>query len=260
MKTSLPSVNIMDIPVHRVFLADLLQQVRQAAETGVGGNIFNVNIHALNLAWEDPEFRHILQTADQIFVDGAGVMLAAKLFGWSLGERFTFADWMDDLFVLCTKEAWPVFWLGDTDKVGEIFQKKVSQKHPNLIFAGRHHGFFSKQGEENEQVIAKINASGAKVLMVGMSMPIQEKWLAKNRHRLNAPVRLPLGGAARIVTGHIKRGPRWMTDNGLEWLYRLAVQPRYTWRRYVIGNPLFFCRLFGWYFLKIKPKQLQKNE
>lgn len=250
MKSTLPSVDIQGVDVHRVFRSDLLQQIRHAAETGEGGGIFNINIHAANLAWEDKEFRKVLQGADLLFVDGAGILLAAKIFGWSLGERLTVADWIDDMLLMCSQEHWPVFWLGDTDEVGEAFQAKICGKYPDLIFAGRHHGFFDKQGEENDQVIEQINASGAKVLMVGMSMPIQEKWLAKNIHNLIVPVRLTFGGAARITTGHIKRGPRWMTDNGLEWLYRLTVQPRYTWKRYIIGNPLFFFRLLTWIVLK----------
>lgn len=254
MKSTLPCVDIQGVPVHRVFRADLLQQIRVAAETGVGGNIFNINIHAANLAWEDPKFREILKEADQVFVDGAGILLAAKLFGWELGERLTVADWIDDMLVMCSKEQWPVYWLGDTEEVGVAFEKKIRAQYPDLIFAGRHHGFFSKQGEESDRVVELINASGAKVLMVGMSMPIQETWLQANRYQLTIPVRLTFGGAARIATGHIRRGPRWMTDNGLEWLYRLMVQPRYTWRRYLIGNPLFFLRLFVWHFLRSRPR------
>ena len=86
-----------------------------------------------------------------------------------------------------------------------------------------------------------------------MSMPIQEKWIWANRERLAPPVRLALGGLARIMTGHIRRGPRWMTDHGLEWLYRLGVQPRYTWRRYLLGNPLFLLRILGWKLFKLQP-------
>lgn len=253
MKSSLPSVDIQGICVHRVFRADLLAQIRQAIETGEGGNILNINIHAANLAWEDDEFRAILNSADQVFVDGAGILLAAKIMNWQLGERLTVADWMDDMLTLCVSEDWPIFWLGDTDEVGAAFEKKVLEDHPGVIFAGRHHGFFDRNGTENEQVIEQINRSGAKILMVGMSMPIQEKWLHANRKRLLPAVRLTFGGAARIATGHIRRGPRWMTDNGLEWLYRLCVQPRYTWRRYVIGNPLFFIRLLHWHLFHKKP-------
>ena len=255
MRLPLPATNIQEVTVHQVFRADLLNQVQEAARTGEGGNIFNINIHAANLAWIDPHFREILNTADQVFVDGAGILLAGKMCKWPLGERLTVADWIDDLFEVCSREAWPVFWLGDTEEVGEEFEKRVRAKHPQLVFAGRHHGFFKKSGPENDAVIEQINASGAKVLMVGMSMPIQEKWLYANRARLAPPVRLTFGGAARIVTGHIRRGPRWMTSNGLEWLYRLSVQPKYTWKRYIVGNPLFFIRLFGWKLFGWRPRQ-----
>lgn len=253
MPCNLPVVNIQEVRVHRVFRQDLLNQIRHAVETGEGGNIFNLNIHAANLAWTDPEFREILNQADQVFVDGAGILLGAKIMGWELGERLTPADWVDDLLLVCSKESWPVFWLGDTDEVGAAFEHKLKTKFPDLLFAGRHHGFFDRKGRDNEQVLQMINDSGAKVLMVGMSMPIQEKWLHDNRHHLKPALRLAFGGLARIVTGHIPRGPRWMTDNGLEWLYRLAMQPGYTWRRYILGNPLFFLRLFAWHFLKFKP-------
>jgi len=249
----LPAIDMLGVRVHRVFREDLLQQIRYAVETGEGGNIFNLNIHAANLAWTDPEFRQILNQADQVFVDGAGILLGAKMMGWQLGERLTFADWINDMFRLCAQENWPVFLLGDTEEVGEAFARVLEEKHPNLIFAGHQHGFFEKSGSENDRVIEKINASGARVLLVGMSMPIQEKWLAQNQHRLKPEVRLACGGMARILTGHIRRGPRWMTDNGLEWLYRLAMQPGYTWRRYIIGNPLFFLRLFAWRYLKFSP-------
>ena len=250
MKSSLPSVDIQGVRVHRVYRADLLAQICEAAETGRGGNILNINIHAANLAWTDPEFRAILNEADQVFVDGAGILLAAKIMNWQLGERLTVADWMDDMLDICVSKQWPIFWLGDTDEVGAAFEKKILSDHPGLIFAGRHNGFFDRNGPDNDRVIEQINQSGARILLVGMSMPIQEKWLHANRHRLQPPVHLTFGGAARIATGHIKRGPRWMTDNGLEWLYRLSVQPGYTWSRYLLGNPLFFVRLFRWHLLK----------
>lgn len=255
MPCNLPVVNIQEVRVHRVFRQDLLNQIRHAVETGEGGNIFNLNIHAANLAWTDPEFREILNQADQVFVDGAGILLGAKIMGWELGERLTFADWIDDMFSMCTQEKWPVFLLGDTEEVGNAFAATLETKHPDLIFAGHQHGFFEKSGSENNAVIEKINNSGARVLLVGMSMPIQEKWLARNHHRLKPEVRLACGGMARILTGHIRRGPRWMTDNGLEWLYRLAMQPSYTWRRYILGNPLFFIRLLAWRYLKFLPEK-----
>lgn len=243
------AIELADIRVHLVDRADVLAHAVAAVERGGGGNINNVNVHAMNTAWRDPAFRAILNGSDLVFVDGAGVRLGARLIGRRLGERLTPADWIDELLEICARRGWPVFWLGDTDEVGEAFERCLKARHPDLRFAGRHHGFFAKEGPESEAVVEAINASGAKLLMVGMSMPIQEKWVWANRDRLHPPVRLALGGLARIVTGHIRRGPRWMTDNGLEWLFRLAVQPRYTWRRYVLGNPLFLLRIVGRHLL-----------
>lgn len=251
---ALPSVELMGIKVHRAQRQDLMQQIAFAAEHGHGGNINNVNIHAMNLAWIDPEFRAILNHSDQIIVDGAGVLAGAKIIGQALGERLPTVDFLDDLISDCLRNNWSLFWLGDTDEVGAAFEKNLTTRYPQLNFAGRHHGFFAKEGPESDRVVEQINASGAKILLVGMSMPLQEKWLWRNREQLLPPVRLACGGAARVVIGDIRRGPRWMTDNGLEWLYRLCMQPRYTWRRYIIGNPLFLIRLLGWRHLGWRPK------
>jgi N-acetylglucosaminyldiphosphoundecaprenol N-acetyl-beta-D-mannosaminyltransferase len=212
-------------------------------ETGSGGNIFNINVHALNLAYHDLEFRRILNHADLVFVDGAGVQLGATLAGVNSGERLTFMDWMDDLFKICTEQRWPLFLLGDSIEMGNSFRRTLAEKHPHCPFAGHHHGFFDKSGKQNAAVVRQINASGAVILLVGMSMPIQEKWIWANREKLRPAVRLSSGGFHRVYTGAIPRGPQWMTQNGLEWLYRLSQQPAATWRRYLVGNPLFLYRV-----------------
>lgn len=233
----------------------MLHKISDAVESGEGGTVNNLNIHAVNTAWSDPLFLNILNQSDMVFVDGAGVRLGARLAGITLGERLTPADWIDDLLAICVQYQWPIFWLGDTEEVGEEFEGILRARYPELLFVGRHHGFFAKEGPESDAVVEQVNASGAKILLVGMSMPIQEKWVWANRDRLNPPVRLALGGLARIVTGHIRRGPPWMTQNGLEWLYRLCVQPGYTWRRYLLGNPLFMLRIFCWRVFGWQPRK-----
>lgn len=248
------SQDFAGIRVDTVNRDDVLAHIERAVTSGTGGNIANVNVHAINTAWTDDEFRRFLNEADLVFVDGFGVQLGARLCGMRFGERLTPADWIDDLLEACVRHQWPIFWLGDTDEVGEAFERRLCEKYPSLRFAGRHHGFFQREGAENDAIIKQINASGAKILMVGMSMPIQEKWIWANRHRLKPSVRLAFGGLARIVTGHIRRGPSWMTQHGLEWLYRLCVQPSYTWRRYLLGNPLFILRVLKWKYLGTTPR------
>ncbi len=239
-----PTEVLLGVRVHVVDRDDVLAAIGRAIETSHRPVLVNnVNVHAMNVAWRDREFRDILNASDLVFVDGFGVRLGAFLAGLRLGARLTPADWIDDLLRLCGERTWPLYWLGDTDEVGADFAHAISRRHPACRLAGRHHGFFAKQGPASDRVVEEINASGAKILLVGMSMPIQEKWVWANRGRLNPAVCLAVGGLARIYTGHIRRGPRWMTDRGLEWLYRFAVQPRYTWRRYLLGNPLFLWRV-----------------
>lgn len=234
---------LLGVRIDVVSRKDLLTTIERAAETGTGGLITNVNVHAMNLAWNDNEFRTIVNQSDLVFVDGIGVKLGARLSKVPVGDRLTPADWIDEMFSMCVQKQWSVFWLGDTEDVGLDFERELARRHPQCVFAGRHHGFFVKTGSDSDRVVDLINQSEAKILMVGMSMPIQEKWLSANRHLLRVPVLLPLGGMARIYTGTTRRGPRWMTDYGMEWLFRLAVQPRDTWKRYVIGNPLFIFRI-----------------
>lgn len=247
------SSNLLGVRIHSVGIDGVLAQVAKCIEDEQGGLIANVNIHAMNLAWKDVRYRQILNTADLVFVDGAGVVLGAKIAGVKVGDRMTPADWVDALFEMCTSRHWPVYWLGDTEEVGAAFEHRVRARHPQCPFAGRSQGYFDHFGADGEAVAQGIRDSGARVLLVGMSMPLQEKWIARHQTKLGPMACLAVGGLARIYTGHIRRGPPWMTDHGLEWLYRLAMQPRYTWRRYLLGNPAFLLRVLLFRFGLIHP-------
>lgn len=252
-KPQFPERWLNGVRYHVVGRQGIFDTIRWAVAHGNGGNIMNVNIHAMNLAYESVPFRSILNAADLVFVDGAGVKLGCKIAGLDVGQRLTPADWLDELFEICSKEQWPIFLLGDIDEMGERFEQAMAERYPDCPFAGRHNGFFDRDGEENDRVIDMINNSGAKILLVGMSMPIQETWIWENRSRLQVPVRLATGAFHRIFTGDIDRAPKWVTDNGFEWLYRLAMQP-HTWRRYILGNPLFMWRVIKNHLLRSRSR------
>jgi N-acetylglucosaminyldiphosphoundecaprenol N-acetyl-beta-D-mannosaminyltransferase len=232
---------MMGVRIDCIDRQDFFDAIDHGVATGGNGTILNVNAHAMNLAYEDAEFRRILNAADIVFVDGFGINLAASLCGNKAGERLTVMDWFDDLLEASGERDWPLFWLGDEPHVVEKFKEMALQKHPGAKLAGAHHGFFKKTGPESDAIIEMIQKSGAKVLLAGMGMPNQEKWMWANRDRL-PPVRLAMGAAIKFYTGTIKRGPEWMTQYGLEWLHRLTIQPKHTWKRYIVGNPLFISR------------------
>jgi len=246
---SLDTAELIGVRYHLVNHEQLLTYIEECGVSKQITNIFNVNIHAMNLAYERPKFKTIINQSDMVFVDGYGVKLGAKLAGKPTGQRLTPMDWIDDLFALCSKHQWKIFLLGDVDEALEEFAAKLHEKHPQCQLAGYHHGFFDRNGAENTEVINQINQSGAEVLLVGMSMPIQEQWVWDNKDKLTPYIRITTGAMHRVYTGDISRAPKWVTDNGFEWLYRFFMEPKKTWRRYILGNPLFLLRVLKQRFL-----------
>lgn len=229
-------VRINDLPLDR-----LLDNITSCANDNKRMIIANVNIHAMNLAYEQPDFRDCLNEADVVFCDGIGVMLGVRLTKQPLIHRYTPPDWIRELCFRCVQNEHALFLLGARDCVAQRAASVLQAEFPELQIAGAHHGFFNKHTDssENLAIIQKINESEANILLIGFGMPLQELWLAENWSRLNVNIGLPVGALFDYVAGEVVRVPRWMTDNGFEWFGRLVIEPRRLWRRYIIGNPLF---------------------
>jgi len=136
-----------------------------------------------------------------------------------------------------------MLFLGAKPGIARLAANNLIKSHPGLIIHN-HHGFFDHFGKENEKIIDKINGANSDVILVGMGMPLQEKWIKENYDRINSPaVFLPVGALFDYVSETVQRGPQWLTNNGFEWLSRLIIEPKRLWRRYLIGNPKFFFRL-----------------
>lgn len=241
---NLEEVVVLGIRFHKVTVEQLLNYIIQSAFLEHKTMIGNVNTRAMNFAWEFPWYKDFINTANLVFCDGFGVLLAAKMMGFSLDSRhrMTCPDYIDDLILKCEASDRSIFLLAGKPGVIDIAIEKMKATAPNLRVAG-HHGYFQKTGAENDQVIEMINHFNPDILYVGFGMPTQERWLVDNLDRLNAKVFLPLGACLDFYTGTVYRGPRWMTDRGLEWLTRLVTEPNRLWKRYIVGNPLFFYRV-----------------
>lgn len=220
-------------------------ELARSERSGAGPSlVLNVNAHSLNLARREKGLAQVLESADVVFADGAGVVLAARMAGGHLPERITYADWAWDLSRLAESEGLSVYLLGGRPGVPERAAGKLTQAYPGLKIAGTHHGYFDRttSGGENRRVVEGINASEPDLLLVGMGMPVQEQWLLDNRDYLSARVALNCGAAFDYVSGELRRGPKLLTENGFEWLARLTVEPERLWKRYLIGNPVFLAR------------------
>jgi N-acetylglucosaminyldiphosphoundecaprenol N-acetyl-beta-D-mannosaminyltransferase len=236
--------DVLGVGVDEIMVEELHEEVARLVRRR-GGIVLNVNAHCLNILYRDERLRGFFARADVVFCDGAGVRLAARLLGGRLPERITYADWLPRLGALAEERGFSLFFLGGRPGVAGEAARRLRAAHPRLEIAGARHGYFDHRygGPENEAVVAEINAVGPDVLLLGLGMPLQERWLMENYHRLDFGVALTGGAVFDYASGRLRRGPRVLTDNGFEWLARLLVEPRRLWRRYLIGNPLFLARV-----------------
>jgi N-acetylglucosaminyldiphosphoundecaprenol N-acetyl-beta-D-mannosaminyltransferase len=205
-----------------------------------------VNIHAVNVAYAHGWFKNFINHSQVVFCDGYGVKWAAHMLSGKILQRFTPPDWFDHLACKSADDGISMFFLGTRQDVINKFVLIMKEKYPRLNIVGVQNGFFNKDAvsSDNQQVIARINAARPDLLVVGFGMPAQEKWISENWDNLQATVVIPVGAMFDYLAGEVNRAPLWMTNNGLEWLGRLFIEPKRLWKRYIIGIPLFFWRIF----------------
>jgi N-acetylglucosaminyldiphosphoundecaprenol N-acetyl-beta-D-mannosaminyltransferase len=238
-----PAIHVLGVGVHPLSLESLHEWMAQVITARGHELVLHANVHALNLASSEPWFRDFLNSAPVVFCDGAGVMLGARILGARIPERITYADWMWQLAALAAERDWSFYFLGARPGVAERAATQLRAQHPRLRVAGVQDGYFERVGAENDAVVDAINAAAPDILVVGLGMPLQEAWLRDNWERLDVPIALTGGAVFDYLSGTLRRAPRWMTGSGLEWLGRLAIEPRRLWRRYLLGNPLFLARV-----------------
>jgi len=236
-------IQILGIRVTSATMKEIHHEISRIIKNGGPGFILSANIHGLNLADRFRWLADFYNRADLVEVDGAGVVLGARILGYKIHKRMTWADWgwhMADYFA---EKGHSVFLVGGAEGVAEEAAKNLTAHAPELKICGTHHGFFMKNGIENENAIKLINSKAPDILWVGMGMPMQEKWILENHKKINAKVFMPCGAAFSYFSGQTSRCPKWLGDIGMEWLYRLAQEPRRMASRYLIGNFLFISKI-----------------
>lgn len=232
------SVRFLGVRIDRVRLPDLLDRVVNAARSNRPTTLLYVNVHCMNVAADNARYRDILERADTVYCDGTGVRLGARMLGLDIPERMTGADWIHDLCRQAIAEGLTLYFLGGEPGVAEDAAVTLRARYPGLRVVGAAPGY-----GVGPAVVGAINAAGPHILLVGMGTPRQEVWIDENRAELDVPVVWAVGALFEFVAGRIPRGPAWMTEHGLEWLCRMAAEPRKLWKRYLFGNPRFLWRV-----------------
>jgi N-acetylglucosaminyldiphosphoundecaprenol N-acetyl-beta-D-mannosaminyltransferase len=200
-------------------------------------------------AYDSPAFRGIMNAADLVAPDGMPLVWGLRLLGIRGAARVYGPDLTPCVLAAAERDRIPVGFYGATDAVLERLLRAVRRRYPSLRIAyAWAPPFRALSWEEDHASTARINASGARILFVGLSTPKQERWMAAHRGRVEA-VMLGVGAAFDFLAGVKRQAPRWMMKAGLEWLFRLASEPRRLTRRYLKHNPrflvLFLAQLCG---------------
>lgn len=203
---------------------------------------YGVNPHSFNVAAINKDFNRALKNADILYPEGTGTILASKVLGQSLKQRTNFLDFAFDLFALAQKKKWSIYLLGGTEEVCRQAVRKLREKFSQLKIAGFHNGYFDTKTERN--ILSQINKAEPMILYVAMGSPLQELWIDRNAKKLNVKAFFAIGGAIDIIAGKVFRAPSWTRSMGLEWIFRVAQEPKRLWRKYFVGNVLFLVLVF----------------
>ncbi len=199
--------------------------------------VFFVNAHCVTIAQSHSEYQKAVQQAEFVFNDGAGIELAGRLLGTPVKENLNGTDWIPAFFDRLNADKHQprrIFFLGGTPELVQARGGYLSERWPSIISVGSHHGYF----QDDAPVLEAIQKAHPEVLLVCMGVPKQELFLERNWDILvNSGVRLAIAGGAifDFLTGTVPRAPDWMRKARLEWLYRLWIEPRRLWRRYLVG-------------------------
>lgn len=199
--------------------------------------VFASNGHAIALSHQDKNFAATFAQADIIHSDGQAAVFASRLLTKTpVPERSATTDFIHDAAKAGAEHGLRFFLLGATEEANAESARILSETYPGLQIVGRLHGYFSEY--EEDEIVDEINLTQPDVIWVGLSVPREYEFAVRNKYRLKAGWLVTCGGCFNFVTGAYTRAPEWMQATGLEWLYRLAREPKRLFWRYAVTNPL----------------------
>lgn len=199
--------------------------------------IITANASHLCMMRRDPELAAACRAAHLTVADGMSVVWALRASGQPVPARVAGVDLMTQLLEQAGVHRLRIYLLGARREVIAALVKAIRAKYPGVEIAGFHDGYFGPQ--DHGAIAEEIRASGAHMLFVGMPTPFKETWCERHRQRVNVPVIIGVGGSFDVLAGFIRRAPGWMQSLGLEWFWRLLMEPRKLWRRYLTTNSEF---------------------
>lgn len=234
---------IWGIPFTPFTLAETVEHIATLIERAVPSFFITANTHYVMLTHENPDLLEVNARAAFIVADGAPVVWAAQWLGTPLPERVPGSDLVFELSAYAAVKGHRLFFLGAPEGVAEETARRLTARYPGIQIVGTECPPFRELTEaEHDQLIARIRAARPDLLFVAFGQPKGERWIFKNYQVLGVPVSVQVGASLEFAAGRINRAPRWMQKLGLEWAFRLMLEPRRLSSRYA-RNAWFILRM-----------------
>jgi len=239
----LPSFSVLGVRVHAVQMDDAIATIEQwIASDRQTHFVSAATVHVVMESRRDRTYREAMLGADLCLPDGTPLLWIGRKRGYQLASRVYGPDLMFEFCRRTADKGYRHFFYGGAPGVPQQLASELKRRFPELVVAGAYSPpFRTLTIDEDAEVVRMINQAAPDLLWVGLGAPKQEKWIHYHRHSIQVPAMLAVGQAFDIHSGRVKQAPAWMSNYGLEWLYRLAKEPRRLWRRYLIYNAQFVC-------------------
>jgi N-acetylglucosaminyldiphosphoundecaprenol N-acetyl-beta-D-mannosaminyltransferase len=233
-------INILGVRVSAINMAQTLSIIDGWIARRQQHYVCITGVHGIMESQRDAGLRRIHNEAGLVTPDGMPLVWLSRLHGQGHVTRVYGPDLMLALCEHSLLRGYKHLFYGGGEGVPDLLANNLRRRFPGLqVVGGYSPPFRPLSGAEDERVVAAVNEADADIVWVGLSTPKQERWMTEHVGRLTAPVLIGVGAAFDFHSGLKKQAPRWMQRSGLEWLFRLATEPRRLWRRYLVNNPLF---------------------
>ncbi|MGB3558190.1 MAG: WecB/TagA/CpsF family glycosyltransferase, partial [Geitlerinemataceae cyanobacterium] len=237
-------IKVLNVSIDNLSQSELLQKLEKH-----GGVVLTPNVDKIVKLQKDREFYQVYQHSNYIICDSKILCFSSKLLGQPIREKISGSDFFPAFYRYYRDyEDMKIFLLGAAEGVAQKAQNRINQEVGREMVVGSYSPPFGFEKDEAEcqKILDLIEESGATVLAVGLGAPKQEKWIAKYKGQLNnIKIFLAIGATIDFEAGEKSRAPKWMSESGLEWLYRLGTEPKRLWKRYLVDSLPFF-----WLILK----------
>jgi exopolysaccharide biosynthesis WecB/TagA/CpsF family protein len=254
-------LRIGNIDIDRLRFDEALDAIAGLVERGQGGSVFTPNIDHVVLAEHDAAFLEAYRHATLSLADGMPILWAARLLGKPIPEKVSGSDLILPLMGLAALHGWRIYLLGGAPGVAEEAAAAIRARYP-VEFAGIDAPPISVDPDDPKSwnALARIAEARPEIVLVALGAPKQEVWIHRNAAAFGPAVVIGVGASLDFIAGRVPRAPPWMSQAGLEWLYRLVHEPRRLWRRYLLRDPEFLGILLRtWRMSRVSTGAIAKN-